>query len=221
MLCDGPWWHHRRGHRLPRDLLTATQSHLSELHCIWTVLYHAALYVVVLYVVALYDAALYAVALWCCITLHSLSFAQDRIGYDLLQPRLLLYSVYFYMCEDFRIIKRCISAPKYIWFQSQIYLIPVLGTGTSNSAPQCTGASKYTLHPLHSPLIHNAMLSTMYWHSTMQCIAMLHNAMLFSELVDKSTEPTPQLIMKSNNSGRNCKYFAAAAAPHYQRSSQL
>ena len=103
----------------------------------------------------------------------------------------------------------------------QIYLIPVLGTGTSNSAPQCTGAPKYTLHPLHSPLIHNAMLSTMYWHSTMQCIAMLHNAMLFSELVDKSTEPTPQLIVKSNNSGRNCKYFAAAAAPHYQRSSQL
>ena len=153
--------------------------------------------------------------------------ATDCPGTSWLPPRAISLNCivselhYFYMCEDFRIIKRCISAPKYIWFQSQIYLIPVLGTGTSNSAPQCTGASKYTLHPLHSPLIHNAMLSTMYWHSTMQCIAMLHNAMLFSELVDKSTEPTPQLIMKSNNSGRNCKYFAAAAAPHYQRSSQL
>ena len=77
------------------------------------------------------------------------------------------------MCEDFRIMKRCISAPKYIWFQSQIYLIPVLGTGTSNSAPQCTGAPKYTLHPLHSPLIHNVLAL----HKAMHCNASQCNAL--------------------------------------------
>ena len=77
------------------------------------------------------------------------------------------------MTIQIRIMKRCISAPKYIWFQSQIYLIPVLGTGTSNSAPQCTGAPKYTLHPLHSPLIHNVLAL----HKAMHCNASQCNAL--------------------------------------------
>ena len=183
MLCDGPWWHHRRGHRLPRDLLTATQSHLSELHCIWTAL--------LLYV-------------W--------RFPYHKTMH--IRPQIYLIPVpnIFDSSSRYRYVELC--STMHWCFKIHIASSP------QPTDPQCTAVAPQCTAP-QCNAFHNVLVLHNTMHSTKQWIAMLHNAMLFSELVDKSTEPTPQLIMKSNNSGRNCKYFAAAAAPHYQRSSQL